>query len=126
MVVVASLALVGLVATFWMVFGKRIVADLSLPAFRRVGIVAGVVAVSLGSTSADPATTPAVTPDLTECYVDDGMACTEGQKKYVRDEVIDPACGSEGGWACVTCYGLGSIKVNSVGCGDPPSSCPPK
>jgi len=109
-----------------MVFGKRIVADISLPSLRRVGIVAGVVAVSLGSASAHSAAPPAVAPDLTECYVDDEMACTEGQKEYVKNEVIDPACGSEGGWACVTCYGLGSIKVHSVGCGDPPSSCPPK
>ena len=94
MLVVASLTLIGFVTTFLMVFGKRTVADRTHPALRRGTIVAGLLAVSL-ATGAQPATTTEVTPGLSGCYSDDGMACSEAQKQYVRDHVIDPACGSD-------------------------------
>lgn len=69
---------------------------------------------------------PHVVLDLSECTSNDGMACSEDDKEYVRREIIDPICGGRPGWACVTCHGEGRITVHIVRCGPPPSGCPPR
>lgn len=64
-----------------------------------------------------------LTRNVIECTSADGVACSEDQKEYVREHVIKPKCGSDPGWACVTCWGEGSITVHEVQCGPAPSGC---
>lgn len=88
------------------------------------------IAATLSVGAREPAPShPSSSVDLTlggviECTSDDAVACSEAQKEYVREHVIKPKCGSDPGWACVTCWGEGSITVHEVQCGPPPAGCP--
>ena len=97
----------------------------SLHVFAALPLVAVTLSVGAGE-PVEEHSNPSLDParGVIECASADGMACNEGQKDYVREHVIKPKCGGEPGWACVTCWGEGSITVHEVQCGPPPPGCP--
>jgi len=118
MLIVASLALVGLVITFWMVFGKTTIADLNLQILRRASVVAGLVAVSLGSTSGHAATIPEA-----DIVCPPGVPkCTEEDKEWGRSK-IRAKCGAAGGRGILRCVtnnrtGETSVSIRDIQCGN--------
>jgi len=118
MLIVASLALVGLVITFWMVFGKTTIADLNLQILRRASVVAGLVAVSLGSTSGHAATIPEA-----DIVCPPGVPkCTEEDKEWSRSK-IRAKCGAAGGRGILRCVtnnrtGETSVSIRDIQCGN--------
>ena len=73
--------------------------------------------------SSDVAISLALTSDPDPCDAGTMLACTEAQKEDVRQNVIKPKCGDEGGWACVGCT-PSEIYLVSVTCGPPPDEPP--
>ena len=118
MLVVASFALVGLVTMYWMVLTKRIAADRSLQVLWRASMVAGIVAVSLGSTSRPPLSTPEEVDIV--CAPGDNL-CTEVDKEWARGKVREK-CKGAGGTGVLICYededGDIHTVVKDIDCGE--------
>lgn len=75
----------------------RVGITLNLRALRRAGVVAGLVAVSLGSTSGHPANT-SVTADV----VCPSGLCTDADKRWGKDKIRE-LCGIRGGTGTLIC-----------------------